>query len=261
MSFSKHGFFMCKIVVAIVSHGHYDYIINNTELAKIAKIKNVKIVIKDNIKDSKLKVYAELNQFEYVVTPEILGFGENNNVVHDYAKRELLVSERDWFIILNPDVEISAVEFSNLISELISNTGDFFAPNLFKDKYFTQYENSIRKFTSYFDLLNPISLKPINKPYNKDILTDKAEVEWASGAFLCVTFESFGFINGFDPKYFMYYEDVDLCYRLSKVGIKLRFLKNIKAVHKGEYKNRSVFSKHFRWYLSSLFKFLKTQSQ
>lgn len=252
---------MQKIIVAVVSHGHFDYIINNFELKRIAKLNNVTIVIKDNCNDTKLRDYCKKSDFVYIETKEALGFGENNNFIYDYATKNLHVKGSDWFIILNPDVEISAVEFSNLITELTLKKGDFFAPNLFKDTDFTQYENSVRKFATYADLLNPIKLKPINKPYNKEILSDRAEIEWASGAFLCITFEKFGSINGFDPKYFMYYEDVDLCYRLNKAGDKLLFLKNIKAVHKGGYRNRSVFSKHFRWYLNSLFKFLKTQSQ
>ncbi|WP_394193698.1 glycosyltransferase family 2 protein [Pseudoalteromonas atlantica] len=252
---------MCKIIIGIVSHGHYNYISNNEELKKIAEINDVKILIKDNIQDNKLKLYSEENGFHYIITSETLGFGENNNYIYEFAKSNFSVSSDDWFIILNPDVEISKVEFVKLISELKSNAGSFFAPNLFKDNNFTQTENSIRMFASYFDLLNPLKLQPINKAYNKKQLTEKEVVEWASGAFLCITFGAFGSVDGFDHKYFMYYEDVDLCYRLNQKGIKLQFLKNIKAVHKGEYKNRSVFSKHFRWYLSSLFKFLKTQSQ
>jgi N-acetylglucosaminyl-diphospho-decaprenol L-rhamnosyltransferase len=252
---------MCKVIVGIVSHGHFDYISNNEELKNIAKIYNVQVVIKDNIKDNKLKEYSEQNGFKYIVTSEVLGFGDNNNFIYKYAKSELSANDNDWFVILNPDVEITAIEFLNLIVVLISNIGCFFAPNLFKDKNFTNKENSIRYFASYLDLFNPIKLKPINTPYNKDELLDKSEVDWASGAFLCVTFQKFGSVGGFDSKYFMYYEDVDLCYRLNSVGTKLIFLKDIKAIHKGEYKNRSIFSKHFRWYLSSLFKFLRTQSQ
>jgi N-acetylglucosaminyl-diphospho-decaprenol L-rhamnosyltransferase len=256
-----YGVFMFKLVIAIVSHGHYNYISKNEELAKIAKMNNVIIVIKDNIKDSKLKLYSEKNGFKYIISPEVLGFGENNNYIYEYARDDLVVNNNDWLVVLNPDVEISTSEFLNLISELQENSGDFFAPNLFKNNEFTETENSIRYFASYFDLLNLFKLKPINKAYDKSELSDKSIVEWASGAFLCVKFDTFASINGFDSKYFMYYEDVDLCYRLNQKGIKLRFLKNVKAAHKGEYKNRSIFSKHFRWYLSSLFKFLKTQSK
>lgn len=250
---------MKRIIIGIVSHGHYDYIVNNHELVSIAEIPEVTVVIKDNMKDTKLESYAKETGFVYLTTPKQLGFGANNNCIFNFSKKELLAKGNDWFIILNPDVEISLCEFKKLIVELNSTTDAFFTPDLYKDKDFIQTENSIRYFATYFDLFNPIKLKPINRPYNKSLLENKASVDWASGAFLCVTFQKFGEVNGFDDKYFMYYEDVDLCYRLKKSGTHLKFLKNVKAVHKGEYKNRSIFSKHFRWYLNSLFKFLSTQ--
>lgn len=251
---------MNRIIIGIVSHGHYDYIVNNHELASIAEIPEVTVVIKDNMKDTKLECYANEVGFEYLTTPKQLGFGANNNCIFNFSKKELLAKESDWFIILNPDVEITFFEFKKLITELNSTTDTFFAPDLYKDKDYIQAESSIRYFATYFDLFNPIKLKPINRPYDKSLLENKASVDWASGAFLCITFQKFGAVNGFDDKYFMYYEDVDLCYRLKKSGTHLKFLRNVKAVHKGEYKNRSIFSKHFRWYLSSLFKFLNTQN-
>ncbi|MCC9661804.1 glycosyltransferase family 2 protein [Pseudoalteromonas sp. MB41] len=250
---------MKRIIVGIVSHGHYDYIVNNLALKSIVEIPEVTVVIKDNIKDSKLKSYAEESGFEYVTTPKILGFGDNNNYIFHFAKKNLLANDNDWFIILNPDVEITLYEFKKLITELNTTTDTFLAPNLYKDNDYIEPENSIRYFATCFDLLNPLRLKPINRPYKKELLENKAIVDWASGAFLCITFKMFGTVDGFDSKYFMYYEDVDLCYRLKKVGTYLKFLKRVKAVHKGEYKNRSVFSKHFRWYLSSLFKFLSSK--
>ncbi|MBH0044858.1 glycosyltransferase family 2 protein [Pseudoalteromonas sp. NZS11_1] len=251
---------MAKIIVGIVSHGHLGYIHSNLALVEIAQLDNVSVVIKDNIKDYRLKLYADEVGYTYITTNDNMGFGENNNFIANFALENLEVSKGDWFIILNPDVEMSLFEFNKLIDQLKLQSGQFFAPNLFKDSEFKTTENSIRKFASYLDLFNPFKLQPINKPYDKNDLTDLDVVEWASGAFLCVTFAAFESVAGFDEKYFMYYEDVDLCYRLNQKGIKLRFLKNVKAVHKGEYKNRSIFSRHFRWYLNSLFKFLKMQS-
>lgn len=257
---------MSKIIVGIVSHGHFDFISNNLALVEIARLDGVIIVIKDNLKyDDKLKCYADKVGFSYITSNQQMGFGENNNFIADFAIKSLGASKNDWFIILNPDFEISLFEFKKLIEQLKFQSEQFseqfFAPNLFKDYQFNVTENSIRKFASYRDLLNPFKLQPINRPYNKDKLKDLDAVEWASGAFLCITFGAFESVSGFDKKYFMYYEDVDLCFRLNQKGIQLRYLKNVKAVHKGEYKNRSVFSKHFRWYLSSLFKFLNVQSQ
>ncbi|EGR7968611.1 glycosyltransferase family 2 protein [Vibrio vulnificus] len=250
---------MQKVIVGIVSHGHYGYISNNEDLTTIAKLANVEVVVKDNIGDDKLREYCNKHNFTYIISQSPLGFGDNNNSIFEYAKTNLNAKDNDWFIIFNPDVEIKEHDFKLLMAELGKGSSDFYAPNLFKDSKFSVPENSIRYFATYKDLFNPFFLKPINRPYNKAELKDLQVVDWASGAFLCIKFSAFAKVGGFDSKYFMYYEDVDLCYRLKQQNEPLRFLKGIKAVHKGEYKNRSVFSKHFRWYLNSLFKFLETQ--
>lgn len=250
---------MPNFYIAIVSHGHYNYIEKNKELLKIAELNNVHVIIKDNIKESKLENYVKSHNLEYVTSNKKLGFGENNNFIFNYAKQILNANNEDWFIIFNPDVVIKLEEFKKLIVSLTTQDGTFFAPNLFKNDELVESENSVRYFPKLINLFNPFLMKPINLPYNKDTLNEGDIVEWASGAFLCIKCSAFELVNGFNEKYFMYYEDVDLCYRLNKANISLRFLKNISAVHKGEYKNRSIFSKHFLWYLNSLTRFLFTK--
>lgn len=250
---------MSNVYIAIVSHGHYDYIEKNKELLKIAELNNVQVTIKDNIRDSKLEKYIKAHNIEYITTDEPLGFGENNNFIFNYSKQNLNAKNEDWFIIFNPDVVITLDEFKKLIVSLTTQDGNFFAPNLFKNDEMIESENSVRYFPKLINLFNPFLMKPINLPYNKNILNEGDVVEWASGAFLCIKYSAFELVNGFNEKYFMYYEDVDLCYRLNKANISLRFLKEVNAVHKGEYKNRSVFSKHFLWYLNSLIRFLFTK--
>ncbi|HAS6349116.1 TPA: glycosyltransferase [Vibrio vulnificus] len=250
---------MQKLIVGIVSHGHYSYISKNKELTTISKLDNVEVVIKDNVGDEKLREYCNEQKFRYIVSEFQLGFGENNNSIFEYAKTNFYAQDNDWFIIFNPDVEIKEHYFKLLMAELKKGNGEFYAPNLFKDSEYSVPENSIRHYATYKDLFNPLFLKPINRPYDKVELKDMQVVDWASGAFLCIKFSAFAKVGGFDSKYFMYYEDVDLCFRLKQQNQPLKFLKGIKAVHRGEYKNRSFFSKHFRWYLNSLFKFLETQ--
>jgi len=245
-----------KFYISIVSHGHYEFIENNSELERIAKRNDVIIVIKDNIDDDNLKIMVQKKGYVYISSEKHVGFGENNNDIYDYIKAEFNVSLDDWFIILNPDVLIELTEFEKLVNELSSTKDEFFTPNLYKDINYQTPENSIRKFTKIIHLLNPFMLKPVNIPFNKGDLNDKDTVDWASGAFLCIRNRSFERVLGFNIKYFMYYEDVDLCYRLNRLGIRLRFLKDVKAAHKGEYKNRSIFSQHFIWYFTSLMRFL-----
>lgn len=56
-------------------------------------------------------------------------------------------------------------------------------------------------------------------------------VDWVSGAAMFTRRSAFDEVNGFDPGYFMYLEDTDLCWRLRKAGYDIQFLPEASIVH------------------------------
>ncbi|MFZ4623081.1 MAG: glycosyltransferase family 2 protein [Rhodoferax sp.] len=62
---------------------------------------------------------------------------------------------------------------------------------------------------------------------------EDAVVDWIPGAFVFVKREVFGHLNGFDERFFMYYEEVDLCRRLQAMGLKIYYWPALKATHIG----------------------------
>lgn len=250
-----------KFYVSIISHGHYDFIIKNLELLDILKLSNTVVIVKDNVKDPALASFCQSNGVLYLTSPEKMGFGENNNYVYEYCYSELDMSADDFFLILNPDVIISANMFSEMMNIVQCSPFEFFTIDLYKDSAFKASEPSLRFFPCWKDLFNLIINKPVCSAYSKENLSNYAQVEWASGAFLGFKSSLYQALQGFDPRYFMYYEDVDICYRAKyRFGAELHFLKDIKAVHFGAYQNRKIFSKHFRWYITSLIKFILRSS-
>jgi N-acetylglucosaminyl-diphospho-decaprenol L-rhamnosyltransferase len=57
------------------------------------------------------------------------------------------------------------------------------------------------------------------------------EADWVSGAFFLVRRKVFDEVGGFDERYFMYVEDVDLCWRLHRAGWVIRYEPSAEIVH------------------------------
>lgn len=246
-----------RYFISIVSHGHMKFISENRNLKKINSLENVIVAVKDNVADTALERYCIESGLEYIQSAKQVGFGENNNEVFEYLDNKYEIKADDFFLVVNPDVLISQEEFIKLVSILSEAKQGVYTVNLFSDVSLQTPEQSLRRFPSFLSALNMFIAKPVCKSYDKAVLNQFDRVEWASGAFLIFSASIYRKLEGFDVGYFMYYEDVDICHRYTKItGQMVHFLKNINAVHEGAYKNRDVFSKHFYWYLKSLFRFL-----
>jgi N-acetylglucosaminyl-diphospho-decaprenol L-rhamnosyltransferase len=247
---------MTHVYISIVSHGNDEDIIKNSNLRKISSLDNVTVIIRDNLSSDKLKKYCENTCFQYNCSDAVLGFGANNNINFEVASK-LGMDKTDWFVLFNPDLDISAAMINKLSDTIGNSSCQLFAINLFFDANFSQMEYSLRKFPTFISFLNVLKGKSFTEAYNKSTLTDGSVVDWAAGSFLVFKSELFERLNGFDEDYFMYFEDVDICYRANKTyNQHVIYLSEIKAVHEGGYQNRKLFSRHFRWYFYSLWRFL-----
>lgn len=57
------------------------------------------------------------------------------------------------------------------------------------------------------------------------------DIEWGGGACMLLRRSAFDAVGGFDERFFMYYEDTDLCRRLREAGYRLRYEPAATAVH------------------------------
>lgn len=244
-----------NIYISIVSHNNWNMIKNNHDLMRINQLDNVKVCIKDNTGETELMTYCRDNQIDYLSESKGLGFGANNNYIFNYVLASYSPKKDDVFLLLNPDVYLSFEQFLLLNSELGTCSQHAFTVDLFKDNDFTIRDPFIRKFPRAFDFFSSFVLKKNNtiidreKPINKPI-------DWCAGSFMGFNIETYLELKGFDEGYFMYCEDIDLCYRANELGINLKYYENIKAVHLAQHSNRKLMSKSFRWHLKSIFRYL-----
>ena len=242
------------IFFSIINHNHDQMIINNNELIDIAK--KYSISIKSNTPaSSDLIIFCQKNNITLLDIEYGLGFGENNNFIFNNLINNNHINNDDYFLVINPDVKISIQEVGKLEKEIKNIHSDIFTINLYRDESYTIYDKSIKKFPKlYFPILSLLKIKR-NDNYNKSKIKDPLFIDWASGSFILFKSKIYKDLNGFDKKYFMYFEDVDICKRAHSKNITLTYLPNIKAIHKGAFNNRKIISKHFIWYFKSYLKY------
>lgn len=78
---------------------------------------------------------------------------------------------------------------------------------------------------------------PWTRQYYSDTLnySENSLVGWLSGACFAIRAEAFEQLAGFDSSYFMYFEDVDLCSRASKLGWLRKYVPAAKVAHIGSH--------------------------
>ena len=69
-----------------------------------------------------------------------------------------------------------------------------------------------------------------------------AVVDWIPGAFVFMPAQVFTRLGGFDERFFMYYEEVDLCQRIQQQGLKTYYWPTLKAMHIGGESAKTVIS-------------------
>jgi len=242
-----------KIFISIVSHGHDDMIRESGILEQVKNYKDVFLVVKNN------KIHSSLNENDseciYFINEHFnRGFGDNNNIVFNFCKNLLNMKEENYFIVLNPDVLIDLNDVIKLCDSMRQNN-EKAAINLYKDDLKTVYDNSIRHFPKFKDFfLSYLGFK--NKTIiEKSAVNNKCIVDWAAGSFLAFRADHYARLGGFDESFFMYCEDIDICFRSKAEGVALVYYPTISAVHKAQHANRSLFSKHFVWHVKSIIKY------
>ncbi|GAA3535803.1 glycosyltransferase family 2 protein [Zobellella aerophila] len=244
---------MRKVFISVVSHCHGEVIQKVNCLPALARYFTV--VVKSNVKEA-LENYCFEHDILYLPPTQVMGFGENNNVIFQYCKQQLGMKGEDFFILINPDVYVSFSAISTLISEMESADVSCATINLFRDYEMTIHDYSVRNFPGLFDFISSyIGLKNKTKIVKEEIFSP-CLVDWAAGSFLAFESDKYELVGGFDEKYFMYCEDINIFFRLKKQGYPLVFFPDIKAVHLAQHKNRKLFSMHFFWHAKSVIRYL-----
>jgi GT2 family glycosyltransferase len=89
-------------------------------------------------------------------------------------------------------------------------------------------ENVVHGFLGDFWPDNPFTRSYQMKDMRRE---EPCEADWVSGAAMFLRRSAAEQVDGFDESYFMYVEDVDLCWRLKRAGFKVVYHPSFKLIH------------------------------
>ena len=244
------------LYVGIVSHGHDALITNNDSLQTLALQPGVRVLIQDNLSSEDLRRHARVHNYEYLASGAPAGFGANNNALFQHAALQQSVTSEDYFCLFNPDVIIDPGVMHGLIEAVLQREVRFATLNLVQNEKGNVPDLNIKRFPSLLDFAEGFFFGSNPAAYDKSKITEPCMVDWASGAFLLFRVDLFKELGGFDERFFMYLEDVDICRRArEQCGEPLWYFPQFKAVHLCQQANKKLFSKHFWWFLTSMAKY------
>jgi N-acetylglucosaminyl-diphospho-decaprenol L-rhamnosyltransferase len=173
------------------------------------------------------------------------GFGANHNAAFRRC-------HTPFFCILNPDVRLKDDPFPRLVATLEASPDIGLVAPLIRDPS-GRIEASSRRFPTPSIILRKALLGPPAKP-DYAIGDEIVSPDWVGGMFMLVPSTAFSTIGGFDQRYFMYYEDVDLCARLRGAGYRIALDPAAEAVHEARHDSHRR-PRYLAWHLRSMLRF------
>lgn len=222
------------------------------------------IIIVDN--DEKPIIEKELNkkfpQIQYISNSQNTGYGAGNNLGAANAKGEYL-------FFLNPDTEIYTNTIEQLVNFLETHPKVGIAAPLLLNPQGKPYElqgtTTLTPWKAIFSMSFISKLFPTNQirqsywlqQWNKKT---NQSLDVVPGTAFLISKKLFTTIHGFDEKFFLYFEETDLCKRIRDAGYQIFMIPSAQVMHtwgestkKSEKNINEIFTKSRRYYFTKHF--------
>jgi GT2 family glycosyltransferase len=223
---------MIKFSIIIINYKQEDLVKNClNSIYNNIKSSTFEVILVNNSPENKLPKY-NLPNFK-ILNLENYGYANANNWGVKEAKGEYL-------FFLNADTEIkkdfladfekefSSKKFGAVGLRLTYSDGSFQPSCYLENNFINEIKNKNLERT--FKEHNKLKKSKIEKNYQS-----LKKVDWVSGAAMIMRREIFDEVGGFDERFFLFYEDADICKRLTNRGYDVYFYPNSRIIHlKGE---------------------------
>lgn len=188
---------------------------------ELAALPGSQIVVVDNASADGTPdaIEAAYPEVEVRRCPTNLGFGAAVNLAAKDASSQ-------WLLLVNPDARVDEGAVARLVEAAVNDPGHGLYGGRFVDVARGTNEDSVAVLPTVGNLLAfATGAAPVlrrlgyRSPPRRKANSDQAiEVEALPGTFLLAEVDAWRAVGGFDEKYFMYSEDLDLCVRVAATG-------------------------------------------
>jgi len=230
------------ITVSIVSHGHGQQV---QALVKqvLADPMVARLVLTLNIAET--LGLPDDDRLLLIQNTTAKGFGANHNSAYQHC-------ETAYYCVLNPDIVLYEDTFSVLLSTLVQEKAGVAGPLVLSPS--GQQEDSWRRFPTLWTLF----LKAIGRDAT---IMGRVGAEstvypgWVAG--MCMLFDAqhYRAVGGFDERFFLYYEDVDICARLQQKNLLVVASPKARLIHAAQRASRLQWQ-HMKWHAKSMATYL-----
>ena len=205
-------------------------------LAQLEEFPGSQVLVLDNASDDGT-AEAVAEQFPAVqldVAPTNLGFGA---AVNRAAKQ----ADGRWLLLVNPDLRPDAGAVGALVETAVARPGHGMYGGRFVDVVRNTAEDSVAVLPSLAQLAGYASgaatvarrLGWRSPPRRAASSNTTTEVDALPGTFLLIERDAWDELDGFDERYFMYGEDLDLSLRMTASGRRPLFVPSASVRHAG----------------------------
>jgi N-acetylglucosaminyl-diphospho-decaprenol L-rhamnosyltransferase len=184
-------------------------------------------------------------KIEWICNVRPRGFGANHNSA-------FALSSAPYFCVVNPDIILQTNPLPLLIAAMVPPIVGVAAPKVINP--LGGEEDSAREFPTALRLaLKLIRGRTGAIENSKNRIED---IDWAGGMFLMFRASAFSAVHGFDERYFLYYEDVDICTRLWRQGYRVIRASTAVVTHDARRSSHRNM-KYLSWHVKSAFRYMR----
>jgi len=223
-----------ELTISIVTYNSLDFLKECLEsIFKNPPLVDYGIIVVDNASEDGTSEFIKKNYpaVTLISNTKNIGFAAANN-------QAIKNSDSRYIVLINSDCEVYGGSLDNLMEFMDKNAGAGIAgPKIINSDGTTQL--SCRRFPSLLDaaahnILGDIFPgNPFTKKYKlAGVSRDKPfKVDWVSGSCMIIRRKALEDTGELDEKYFMYIEDVDMCYRMWQKGWVVYYYPEAEIMH------------------------------